>query len=195
MATDYYQQNLQDIVGGMMPNINKQKKGMHDFLLANALRTGQSAASVAQGMRPFAEASGDAAAKAGIQAKRMATQQEQFDTQQANWQKSFDQGQANWQKAFAQRDEQQNFANMMAAYQETGAITPEMLDAFGYGDASRGGQRGVNRQLDILGIGGGGQDGQGGTFGSGNAFKGSHQFYTNKAASQFGGQTGLIYAR
>jgi hypothetical protein len=193
-ANTYYQKNLRDIIGGTMPSFKRSRDEQYDFLVQNALRTGQSAASAATAVRPFADAAGDAAAKAGVHAKTLATQQEQFDVGQANFEKKFAQGQENWQQAFDQRNRDQDFINMMNLYQKNGIMTPEMLDAFGYGDATRGGQSNVQRQLDILGIGGKGQDNRGdNVFGSGNAYPGQHQFYRNKAGSQFGGQTGLIY--
>lgn len=136
MATDYYQNYLQDIVGGMMPEMQKQKKGMYDYLLSNALRTGQSAASVAQGMRPYAEAAGSAAADAGVTAKKMALDQERFDIQQANWEKQFKQGQANWEAAMKESQDQQDLANMMNMFSQTG-WTPGLLDKLGYGDLNR----------------------------------------------------------
>jgi hypothetical protein len=148
--TDYYQKYMSDIVGGMMPNINTQKKGMYDFLLANSLRTGQSAANVAEGMRPYAEAAGEGAARAGVQASQMAQQQEQFDTQQANWQKSFDQGQANWEESMAFQKEQQSMANMVSMFENTG-WTQELMDAMGY-DKESGGGFGFQRMLDDLGF-------------------------------------------
>jgi hypothetical protein len=46
MATrDYYQENLRDIIGGTMPSFRRSRQDQYDFLLQNALRTGQSAAS------------------------------------------------------------------------------------------------------------------------------------------------------
>jgi hypothetical protein len=159
--TDYYQKYMSDIVGGMMPNINVQKKGMYDFLLSNSLRTGQSAASVAEGMRPYAEAAGEAAAGAGVQASKMAQQQEQFNTQQANWQKSFDQGQENWEKQMAFQKEQQSMANMISMFEHTG-WTPELMDAMGY-DKDSGGGAAFERMLDDLGFTGPDMGGGGGS--------------------------------
>jgi hypothetical protein len=156
MATDYYQNYLQDIVGGMMPEMQKQKKGMYDYLLSNALRTGQSAASVAQGMRPYAEAAGSAAADAGVTAKKMALDQERFDIQQANWEKQFEQGQANWEASMKESQEQQDLANMMSMFEHTG-WTPELLDALGYSGLDKA--RLLNQQGpsggSVMGSGGG----------------------------------------
>jgi hypothetical protein len=148
MAVDYQQQFQDSIVGTMMPNLNRQKKGMYDFLLQNALRTGQSATAVAEGLRPYAEASGQAAAEAGVAA-------EEFDTQQANWLRNFEQQQENWQRTFDQREQQQQFANAISQLGIGGAMTPEMMDAFGYSDMSRSQQREIQRQMEMLGIGGG----------------------------------------
>lgn len=136
MATDYYQNYLQDIVGGMMPEMQKQKKGMYDYLLSNALRTGQSAASVAQGMRPYAEAAGDAAAEAGVSARKMAQQQEQFDIGQANWEKKFNVMQDQFNQKMDFQRKQQDLVNMMNMFSQTG-WTPGLLDKLGYGDLDR----------------------------------------------------------
>jgi hypothetical protein len=136
MAVDYQQQFQDSIVGTMMPNLNRQKKGMYDFLLQNALRTGQSATAVAEGLRPYAEASGQAAAEAGVAATGMARRAEEFDTQQANWLRN-------------------QFANAISQLGIGGAMTPEMMDAFGYSDMSRSQQREIQRQMEMLGIGGG----------------------------------------
>ena len=183
MAVDYQQQFQRDIVGSMMPSLNRQKKGMYDFLLQNALRTGQSATQVAEGLRPYAQASGQAAAEAGVKATGMARRATEFDEQMARRATEFSQGQENWQAQMDQRDQQQRFANSLAMLQQTGAYTPEMLERFGYGDASRGGQRGVDRQLDILGIN---RDGQGG----GGQPRANQ---TLGAWNNWGGRTGLIY--
>ena len=184
---NYQQQYLQEIVGGFMPELNKQKKGMYDYLLQNSLRTGQSATAVAEGLRPYAEASGQAAAEAGVQASQMAKQQEQFDTQQANWQASFDQGQRNWEQEMAARDERQDTANMMAMFQSTG-WTPELLEAMGYSDSEAGSSQ-FNRLLEQLGFnqpegqekGSGGYWDQGGGGGKLGAW------------NNWGGKTGLIH--
>jgi hypothetical protein len=148
--TDYYQKYVGEIVGTMMPSLNQQKKGMYDFLLQNSLRTGQSATAAAEGLRPYAEAAGEGAARAGIQATQMAQKQEQFDTQQANWQKSFDQGQQNWEKSFAFQKEQQSMSNMISMFQNTG-WTPELMDAMGY-DKDSGGGASFQRMMDDLGF-------------------------------------------
>ena len=135
-ATDYYQNYLQDIVGGMMPNIRKQQRGMYDYLLGQGLRTGQPAAQIAQGMRPYAEAAGDAAAQAGVSARKMAQQQEQFDIQQANWERQFTESQRRWQEEMAQHEAEQKTANLMAMAGATG-WTPQLLEALGYSDLDR----------------------------------------------------------
>lgn len=179
-TTDYYQQYLSDIVGGMMPNIQTQKKGMYDFLLSNALRTGQSAQSVQEGMRPYAESAGQAAAEAGVDAAHMAQKQEQFDVQQENWQKQFDQAQANWQQQMQFQQEQQDMANMMSMFEYTG-WTPELLDAMGYSG------RDVDMWDQFQQPGGGGPGGGG----SQNPWDVPGTTYG--AWNNWGGKTGLIY--
>jgi hypothetical protein len=194
MATNYMQKYLKDIVGGITPDLKRSRDEQVEWLGAQALRTGQPMAQVATAMRPFADAAGDAAAKAGVQASQMAQKQEQFDTQQQAWEKNFNQGQQNWQATFDQRNKDQEMQNMMNVFQATGKFTPEMLDAFGYGDMSFGDQRKMQQQMSLAGLGGSGSTGGGNTFGSGNPYPGQHQFYRNKAGSQFGGATGLVYA-
>jgi hypothetical protein len=194
---DYYQKYISEIVGGMMPSLKSQQKGMYDFTMANVLRTGQSSQAVQEGMAGYADAAGKAAAGASSEAARMAQQQEQFDTGQANWEKTFTQGQANWEESMKVQQEQQNTANMIAMFEQTG-WTQDLLDAMGYDKDSAGGAA-FNRMLDDLGFnqpegtGSGSKDG-GSIFGSGNPYPGQHQFYRNKAGSQFGGATGLVYA-
>lgn len=152
MATqDYYQKYMNEIVGGMMPNLNRQKKGMYDFMLSQGLRTGQPAAQIAQGMRPYADAAGDAAAKAGVTATKMAADQKRFDVGQANWEKKFAQGQSNWQAAFDQRNDDQDLANMMAMFSHTG-WTPELLDAMGYSGLDKARMLKMNRQIGDIGF-------------------------------------------
>ena len=150
------------------------------FLLQNSLRTGQSAASAASAVRPFADAAGDAAAKAGVHARTLANQQEQFDVGQSNFEKKFAKMNEQWQATFDQRNKDQEFANMMNLYRQNGIMTPEMLAAFGYDDATRGGQRGVRNQMNILGMNQGGGGGGGGS--------GQPGQWNN-----WGGRTGLIY--
>jgi hypothetical protein len=150
MAVDYQQQFQDSIVGSMMPNLNRQKKGMYDFLLQNALRTGQSATSVAEGLRPYAEASGQAAAEAGVAATGMARRAEEFDKQQALHRERMAQNQANWEKSF-QQQQQAHFMNILS---QGGTMTPEMMEAFGYDDMTRQQQREIERQMRDLGMGG-----------------------------------------
>jgi hypothetical protein len=180
---DYYQKYISEIVGGMMPNLRTQQKGMYDFTMANALRTGQSARAVDESMGAYASAAGDAAAKAGTQASQMAQRQEQFDVGQENWEKSFSQGQKNWEEQMRVQTEQQNLSNMISMFEATG-WTQELLDAMGYDKDSAGGAA-FNRLLDDLGFTGpdaqqdGGGDIWGGTSGQWN---------------KWGGRTGLVYA-
>lgn len=150
-AQDYYQQYLQQVVGGMMPNINRQKKGMYDYMLQQGLRTGVPAARIAEGMRPYAEAAGDAAAKSSGLATQMAQKQKQFDVQQENWRRQFEQGQKNWEAQMAARQEQQDLANMLAMFEYTG-WTPELLDAMGYSGLDKARMLQAQRQVGDLGF-------------------------------------------
>jgi hypothetical protein len=186
MAVDYQQQFQDSIVGTMMPALNRQKKGMYDFLLQNQLRTGQSATAVAEGLRPYAEASGQAAAEAGVQATGMASRKEEFDRQEKLSRERMTQQQDQWQQTFDQRNTQQNFINAMNQLSSGGVMTPEMMEQLGYGDMTQQQQRDIQRQMKMLGmdqgsggVGGGGQsDPYGGTSGAWN---------------NWGGKTGLIY--
>jgi hypothetical protein len=181
---NYQQQYQESIVGAMMPALRKQKKGMYDFLLQNQLRTGQSATAVAEGLRPYAEASGQAAAEAGVQATGMAQRQTQFDEQQALHRERMEQQQTQWQQSFEQRGQQQNFANAMSQLQAGVPMTPEMMDQLGYGDMTRTQQREIQRQMKMLGMDQG--SGSGGVPTTGGQ---------NGAWNNWGGQTGLIHGR
>jgi hypothetical protein len=162
MAQDYQQQFQESIVGTMMPALNRQKKGMYDFLLQNQLRTGQSATAVAEGLRPYAEASGQAAAEAGVQATGMAARKEEFDRQEKLSRERMTQQQEQWQQTFDQRTQQQGFINAMNQLSSGGAMTPEMMDQLGYGDMTRQQQRDIQTQMEMLGMGtGGGGGGRG----------------------------------
>jgi hypothetical protein len=158
MATDYQQQFQDSIVGTMMPQLNRQKKGMYDFLLQNALRTGQSATAVAEGLRPYAEASGQAAAEAGVAATGMARRAEEFDRQQELHRERMRQQQEQWQSTFDANQQQQDFINSMSNFKQFGTMTPEMMSMFGFDDMSRSQQRDIQRQMEMLGMntGGGG---------------------------------------
>jgi hypothetical protein len=185
MAVDYQQQFQDSIVGTMMPNLNRQKKGMYDFLLQNSLRTGQSATSVAEGLRPYAEASGQAAAEAGVQATGMARRATEFDEQQKLYRDKMTQQQDQWQQTFDQRNTQQNFINAMSQLKSGGVMTPEMMEQFGYSNMTRQQQRDIQQQMKMLGVdqGGGGQGG-----GQSDPYGG-----TSGAWNNWGGKTGLIY--
>jgi len=166
---DYYQKYLSDIVGGMTPQLRTQKKSMYDFLLSNALRTGQSATAVAEGMRPFAEAAGAEAAGSAKQASAMAQRQEQFETQQSAWEKQF----AESQKMNEAARQQADFSQMMQQYQQTGVMTPQMMERMGLTGISAGDVRSRDRQMELLGMQPGGQPGEqapwaGGGFGQQN---------------------------
>jgi len=161
MAVDYQQQFQDSIVGTMMPNLNRQKKGMYDFLLQNSLRTGQSATSVAEGLRPYAEASGQAAAEAGVAATGMARRATEFDEQQKLYRDKMQQQQDQWQQTFDQRNTQQNFINAMNQLSSGGVMTPEMMDQLGYGDMTRQQQRDIQTQMEMLGMNTGSGGGSG----------------------------------
>jgi hypothetical protein len=184
---DYYQKYIGEIVGGMMPNINVQKKGMYDFMQAQSLRTGQPTSGIAEAMRPFADAAGEGAARAGVQATQMAQKQEQFDTQQANWQKSFDQGQKNWEESMAFQKEQQSMANMVKMFEHTG-WTEELMNAMGYDKDSGGGVQ-FQRMLDDLGFKNPEGTGEDASNDYGYWDRGSNL----NAANNWGGKTGLLY--
>jgi hypothetical protein len=149
--TDYYQQYISDIVGGLMPSLRTQQKGMYDFTMANALRTGQTARAVDESMGAYAEAAGSAAAGAATTAAQMAQRQEQFDIGQENWEKSFAQGQENWEESMAFQREQQRTANMIKMFENTG-WTQELMDAMGYSPDSGTGSAAFQRMLDDLGF-------------------------------------------
>jgi len=172
MAEDsgYQQQYLNEIVGGFMPQLNQQKKGMYDYLLGNTLRTGQSATAVAEGLRPYAEASGQAAAEAGVQASQMAQQQEQFDAEQEAYQASLDQQQSQFEQDMAFQQQQADLNAMIAIYNETGVMTPELIEALGYDPSEY--SAGDFSTPDSEGGSGGGTPG---------------------SWNNWGGQTGLIY--
>jgi hypothetical protein len=181
--TDYYQKYISEIVGGMMPSLKSQQKGMYDFTMANALRTGQSARAVDESMGAYATAAGDAAAKAGTTAAQMSQRQEQFDIGQENWEKSFSQGQKNWEESMRVQQEQQNLSNMVSMFEATG-WTQELLDAMGYDKDSAGGAA-FNRMLDDLGFSGPqAQEEEKGYWDRGSNLN---------AANNWGGKTGLIY--
>ena len=155
MATSpYYKQYMDQLQQGMMPDLRKQRSGMYDYLLQLAQRQGVGSAmqNVARGMAPYAEEAGQAAAQAGVQATRMGQQQEQFETQQAAWEKNRAQQQANWEKQFALQEQQADMARLMNLYNQTGVMTPEMMEQFGYGDISRSQQREMARQMEMLGF-------------------------------------------
>jgi hypothetical protein len=188
-GTDYYQKYISEIVGGMMPSLQTQKKGMYDFTMATALRTGQPASNVAEGMRPYADAAGEAAAGASTQAASMAQRQEQFDVGQENWEKSFSQGQENWEASMKLQKEQQNTANMISMFNATG-WTQELLDAMGY-DAGSAGGRGFQRMLDDLGFAN--PPGTGGSNTSSDVGGYWDRTGGGGAYNNWGGKTGLIY--
>ena len=180
---DYYQKYISEIVGGMMPSLRTQQKGMYDFTMANALRTGQTGQAVQEGMASYAAAAGEAAGAASTQATEMAQRQEQFDIGQENWEKSFAQGQENWEEQMRVQQEQQNLSNMISMFEATG-WTQELLDAMGYDKDSAGGAA-FQRMLDDLGFSGPQSQQQ----------SGGYQPQSLGAWNNWGGQTGLVYAR
>jgi hypothetical protein len=166
-VSPHYSKYMDTIQQGMMPNLKKQRAGMYDYLLQLSQRQGVGSAmqNVAKGMAPYAEEAGQAAAQAGVRATEMSQKQEQFETQQSAWEKNREQQQSNWEKSFSERQNQQNMVNMMNIFQQTGTMTPEMMDAFGFGDMSRSQQRDIQSQLEMLGMGGsGGGRGLGGVW-------------------------------
>lgn len=143
---DNLQRFTDTILQGMQPNIARQRKGMFDFLLQMAQRQGTSGAlqQIQQGLQPFAEEAGQAAARAGVKAAEFAKQQEQFDAQQAFAQQQAQQQQANFEQQFAAQQQQQNIANLLAAQQAGGqSFSPELIDALGFAPNTFG-QGGIN---------------------------------------------------
>jgi hypothetical protein len=102
---------------------------------------------------PFAESAAQKAGNLSLSATQLDERTRQFNEQLEQRQSEFEQGQTNWQSAFEQRNRDQEIANAMSTYQNTGVMTEEMMQLLGFGDATRGTQRGVRSQLDILGIG------------------------------------------
>lgn len=155
MATSpYYKQYMDQLQQGMMPNLRKQRSGMYDYLLQLAQRQGVGSAmqNVARGMAPYAEEAGQAAAQAGVKATEMGQRQEQFETQQAAWERNRQQQQANWEQQFALQQQQADMSRLMSLYNQTGVMTPEMMEQFGYGDMTRSQQREISRQMEMLGF-------------------------------------------
>jgi hypothetical protein len=157
-VSPHYSKYMDTIQQGMMPNLKKQRAGMYDYLLQLSQRQGVGSAmqNVAKGMAPYAEEAGQAAAQAGVKATEMSQRQEQFETQQTAWEKSRTQQQENWEKSFTQQQNQQNMINMMNLFKQTGTMTPEMMEQFGFGDMTRQQQRDIKDQMEMLGMGGGG---------------------------------------
>jgi hypothetical protein len=157
-VSPHYQKYMDTIQQGMMPNLKKQRAGMYDYLLQLSQRQGVGSAmqNVAKGMAPYAEEAGQAAAQAGVKATQMGQRQEQFETQQAAWEKDRERQQSNWEQQFQQNTQQQNMVNMMNLFQQTGTMTPEMMQQFGFGDMTRSQQRDIQKQMEMIGMGGGG---------------------------------------
>jgi hypothetical protein len=141
-------------------------------------------------MSAYADAAGEAAAGAATTAAQMAQRQEQFDIGQENWEKSFTQGQENWEESMAFQREQQRTANMIKMFENTG-WTQELMDAMGYSPDSGTGSAAFNRMLDDLGFSQpDSQDGEGGYWDQPGNRQGALGQWNN-----WGGQTGLVYAR
>ena len=198
MATtqDYYQEYIKNIAGSMTPEMRKQQDAMYEYVLGSGQRQGIGAAmqNAMRAVTPYAEEGANALAKQSMAALQAAKQQEQFDIQQENWQKKFDTANQQWQQAFDQRNKDQSIANLLAMFPNTG-WTPELLEGLGYGDTTRRMQQQFMQNTSPFANPSsvpGTQ--QGGLYGSGNAYPGQHQFYRNKAASNFGGRTGMLYA-
>jgi hypothetical protein len=140
---DLYRKHLQDIMSATMPNINKQRDAMYNYLVQQGQRQGIGSAMQQAGkaVAPYAQAAGDAAAKGGIEASRMAQQTEQFNKQQENW-----------EKTFAAAEKQRQMSNALAQYQATGVLTPELMKMFGLSDLDKADIRNRDKQLEMLGL-------------------------------------------
>ena len=132
-----------NIISGMLPSLRTQQKGMHDYLAAQARRTGTAGAMrlAAQGVAPYAEKAGEAIGRTAPQIAQLKARERQFNIQRQQWEKQFEQNR-----------QQQNLVNLMNLFGQTGVMTPEMMDAFGYGDMTRTQQRDILDQLQMLGF-------------------------------------------
>lgn len=135
-----------NIISGMLPSLRKQQKGMHDYLAQLARRQGTAGAMrmAARGVAPYAEEAGAAIGKTAPQIAQLQERERQFNIQQEAW-----------EKQFAANQQQQNMVNLMNLYAQTGTMTPEMMEQFGYGDMTRAQQRQIMDQLQMLGMDGG----------------------------------------
>jgi hypothetical protein len=131
------------IIEAMMPSFRKTRAATSDYLQSQARRMGHAGAfrDASRATAPFAAEAGEAARKAAVEGTRLQQQQEQFETQQEAWERSF-----------RETQEQNQRTNLLNQFKTTGIWTPEMLEVFGY-DISKGQQRDIQKQLDILGVG------------------------------------------
>lgn len=131
---DYYKQYMDQMMEYLVPSMQKQQEGIYDYLMQLGQRQGipEAMRRAGEAVSPYASASGDAAAKAGAQATRMAQQQDQYEKElaqrQAEWEKQVEM----WEKSFAEQQEQNDWNQMWSAFEQTG-WTPELMQAMGYG--------------------------------------------------------------
>lgn len=168
-------ETIDNVIKGMMPNIKTQQEGIYNYIqqLNRRLGVGGGSRLAAQAVAPYAEQASQKAGDLALAASREDEQKRQFEENLAQRKTEF----ANYQQ-------QQKLANMIEQFKTTGVWTPEMLEAFGY-DISKGQQRDIQDQLNILGVG---QEGAAsGPFGSQN------QMLFNRAlqpSPTFGGKAG-----
>jgi len=158
MAQTHAQRFLESSMAATMPQMRQQQETMRRILQGHGQRVGSKGA-VAQSRKAvdaFATQSGNVAARLGADAESMGQQQEQFDKKVA-----MDEAR------FAESQKQNKLNQMMSQFQATGIWTPEMIEAFGY-DLSKGEQRDIQKQKDILGAGAEGGGPASGPFGQNN---------------------------
>jgi hypothetical protein len=145
---------IDNVIRGMMPNMRKQQQGIHSYIQQLSKRMGTAGAmqQASKAVAPFAEQAAQKAGNLSLSATQLDERTRQFNEQLEQRQSEFEQGQTNWQSAFDQRNRDQEIANAMSTYQSTGVMTEEMMELLGFGGATRGSQRDVRGQLDILGV-------------------------------------------
>jgi len=173
---------IDQIVKGMYSNIKPQQEQMHEYFNQLARRVGMAGASqfAANIAAPYATAAADTAGKASIQAATLDEQKREFEKKLAEQGRQFDIGQKNWEQQFAEYQKNQDLANMMSMFKNTG-WTPQLLDALGYGGLGSGDMRNLSRQINVLGF-------NQPTL-QGNTLQGG----TLNRANNWGGRSGLIY--
>ena len=188
------QQLLDEIIGGMTPNIRRQQSQLYDYLLQLGQRQGIGSAmqQAARGVAPFAEETAEAAARSGVEATRLAEQREQFEEQLKQREAQFGQQMDLYNRQLAEQQKQNQLRNQMALFEQTG-FTPELMESLGYGDLRLGEQRKLQRQIQDLGFKQPGQEN--GVGAPQYAPRRGLGGFINKARSQFGGRTGLIHGR